>query len=190
MDKPMPDLMFIVMSRILGFRDIFTSAEKRLKEVGVKPGQCVLDYGCGPGSYSICAAQMVEKSGKVYALDIHRLAVQRVQETASKMGLTNIETICSNCATGLPDKTIDIVLLYGVSHLFSDPYRVFAELRRVLKPTGILSFYNPHVRKNRIISHMTQGEFFRYLEKSKRAYRFAVTGYGFTGSRVQDSLKS
>jgi len=190
MDKPMPDLMFKVMSSILGFRDIFASAEKRLMEVGLRPGQYVLDYGCGPGNYSICAAQMVGNSGKIYALDIHPLAVQRVQETASKMGLTNIETIRSDCATGLPDKTIDIVLLYGVSHLVSNPCRVFTELRRVLKPTGILSFYNPHVRKNRIIAHMTQGGFFRYLEKGKTAYRFAVTVHGFKGSGVQDSPKS
>ena len=186
----MPNLMFKMMSRILGFRDIFSPAEKRLKEEGVRPGLSVLDYGCGPGSYSICAAQLVGKSGKIYALDIHPLAVQRVQEVASTMGLTNIETIRSDCATGLPDKTIDIVLLYGVSHLFSDPCGVFVELRRVLKQTGILSFYNPHVRKNRIIPHVTQGGFFRYLAKSKKAYRFAVTTHGFNGSGVQDSPES
>lgn len=174
MDKPMPNLMFRVMSGILGLRDIFISSEKWLKEAGVKPGLRVLDYGCGPGSYSICAAQLVGRSGKVYALDIHPLAVQRVKRTASKMELTNIETICSDCATGLQDKTVDIVFLYGVSHLLSDPCRVFAELHRVLKQTGILSFYNPHVRKNDIMTHMTEGGFFRYLEKGGKTYKFTV----------------
>ena len=65
MDKPMPNFMFKIMSRILSFRDIFTPAEKRLKEEGVRPGLYVLDYGCGPGRYSICAAQLVGKSGLV-----------------------------------------------------------------------------------------------------------------------------
>ena len=110
----------------------------------------------------------------MYALDIHPLAVQRVKKTASKMGLTNIETICSDCATGLQDKTVDIVFLYGVSQLFSDPSRVFAELHRVLKQTGILSFYNPHVRKNHIMTHVTEGGFFRYLEKGGKTYKFTV----------------
>jgi ubiquinone/menaquinone biosynthesis C-methylase UbiE len=92
-----------------------------LKEVGIKPGFQVLDYGCGPGSYIIPLAELVGESGKVYALDIHPLAIRKVQDIASKKRLANVETILSDCQTGLPDNSLDVVLLYDVFHHLSDP---------------------------------------------------------------------
>ena len=78
MNKPMSDFDFRFMSFGFKFRDLFLPRENILKEVGIKPGFYILDYGCGAGSYTIPAAQLVGNSGKVYALDIHPLAVQRV----------------------------------------------------------------------------------------------------------------
>ena len=69
---------------------------KPLKKAGIKEGQTVLDFGCGPGHYAIAAAKMVGAKGKVYALDIHPLAVQSVEKKAKKEGLTNITTIVSD----------------------------------------------------------------------------------------------
>ena len=99
MDKPYSNLTFRLMSINFKLRDLFSPPENTLKEVGIKPGDSVLDYGCGPGSYTIAAAQMVGDSGKVYALDIHPFAVRQVQKKAAKKGLNNIETILSDCAT-------------------------------------------------------------------------------------------
>ncbi len=46
-----------------------------LTEAGIKPEDSVLDYGCGPGSYLGPTAELVGKSGMIYALDIHPLAI-------------------------------------------------------------------------------------------------------------------
>ncbi|GAH29083.1 unnamed protein product, partial [marine sediment metagenome] len=48
----------------------------------------------------MATAEFVGKSGKIYALDIHPLAIQMVQRIATKKQLTNVETICSDCKTG------------------------------------------------------------------------------------------
>lgn len=48
----------------------------------------------------------------VYALDIHPLAIQMVQNLPSKKKLMNVTTIHSDCRTGLPDKSLDVVLWY------------------------------------------------------------------------------
>jgi ubiquinone/menaquinone biosynthesis C-methylase UbiE len=173
MDKPMRNIAFRLMSFSFQFRDLFLPRKNILAEVGIKPGFSILDYGCGPGSYTIAAAQLVGKSGKIYALDIHSLAVQQVQNTASKKGLTNIETILSDCATGLPDESIDVALLYDILHELSRPVEVLAELHRVLKPNGILSFNDHHLKEeNEIISKITGKGLFRLSRKGKRVYNF------------------
>ena len=55
-----------------------------LNEAGIEPGFCVLDYGCGPASYMVPLAQLVGTSGEIHALDIHPLAIKRVQKKATQ----------------------------------------------------------------------------------------------------------
>jgi len=173
MDKPEPKFHFKVMSFTYKFRDFFLPRRNILKEVGIKPGFYVLDYGCGPGSYIIAAAELVGKSGKIYALDIHPLAIQMVQSIASKKQLANVETICSDCQTGLPDNSLDVVLLYDTLHTLSDPNGVLEELHRVLKPNGILSFSDHHMKEDEIVSKVTNEDLFRLSRKGKRTYSFS-----------------
>lgn len=173
MDKPMPIFHFKLMSFCFKFRDFFLSPKNALKEVGIKPGFRVLDYGCGRGSYIIAAAELVGKSGKIFALDIHPLAIKSVQSIASKKQLANVETICSDCRTGLPDNSVDVVLLYDILHTLSDPNGVLEELHRVLKPNGILSFSSGgHMKENEIISKVTNRGLFRLSRKGERTYCF------------------
>ena len=108
----MGNFAFRCMALAFKFRDIFVSRKKILNEVDIKPRFHVLDYGCGPGSYITATAELVGRSGKIYALDIHPLAIQRVENIASKKQLTNVETICSDCKTELSDNSVDVVLLY------------------------------------------------------------------------------
>ena len=172
MDKPKCSLDFKLMALQYKFRDFLSPRMNVLKEVGIKPGFQVLDYGCGPGSYVTPLAELVGKSGKIYALDIHPLAVQAVQRIASKKQLANTETILSDCKTGLPDNSVDVVLLYDTFHALSDPNRVLAELHRVLKPDGILSFSDHHMREHEIVSKVTNGGLFRLSRRSKRTCSF------------------
>ncbi len=173
MDKPMSNFHFKFMSFGFKFRDFFLPPKNILEEVGIKPGLHVLDYGCGPGSYTMAAAELVGKSGKIYALDIYPLAIQSVQRIASKKQLTNLETICSDCKTGLPDNGVDVVLLYDILHTLSDPNGVLEELHRVLKPNGILSFSSGgHMKKDEIISKVTNRELFRLWRKGEFTYNF------------------
>ena len=87
-----------------------------LKEVGIKQGFKVLDFGCGPGGYVLPASKLVGETGKVYALDITPLAIKMVRHIVEKNGLKNVETILSDCATGLPSESLDVALLYDVFH--------------------------------------------------------------------------
>jgi len=172
MDKPMSNFDFRFMSLGYKFRDFFLPRKNILEEVGIKPGFHVLDFGCGPGGYIVPLAELVGGSGKVYALDIHPLAIQKVQNIASKKQLTNVETILSDCQTALPDNTLDAVLLYDVFHHLSDPDMVLKELHRVLKPDGILSFGDHHMREKEIVAEAINDQLFRLLRKGQRTYTF------------------
>jgi ubiquinone/menaquinone biosynthesis C-methylase UbiE len=172
MDKPMSNFDFQFMSVGYKFRDLRLPRKTILEEVGIKPGFHVLDYGCGPGSYIVPLAELVGESGKIYALDIHPLAIRKVQDIASKKRLANVETVLSDCKTGLPDNTLDAILLYDAFHHLSDPDVVLRELHRVLKPDGILSFSDHHMRENEIVSQVTNSGLFRLSRKGQRTYAF------------------
>jgi ubiquinone/menaquinone biosynthesis C-methylase UbiE len=172
MDKPMSNFLFQFMSCGYKFRDFFLPRKNILKEVGIKPGFQVLDYGCGAGSYIVPLVKLVGESGKVYALDIHPLAIQKVQNIASTKQLTNVETILSDCQTRLPDNSLDVVLLYDAFHHLSDPNRVLKELYRVLKPDGILSFGDHHMKEKEIMADLTKDQLFRLQIKGQRTYIF------------------
>jgi ubiquinone/menaquinone biosynthesis C-methylase UbiE len=172
MDKPKSNLDFKLMSLTYKFRDFFSPRMNILEEVEIRPGFHVLDYGCGPGSYIIPLAELVGKSGKIYALDIHPLAIDMVRSIASKKHSANIETIRSDCKTGLPDNSLDAVLLYDILHDLGDPDGVLEELHRVLKPNGILSLSDHHLKENEIASKVTNKGLFRLSRKGERTYSF------------------
>ena len=172
MDNPMSNLHFKFMSLSFALRDFFRSPNSILKETNIKHGFHILDYGCGPGSYSLAAGKLVGESGKVYALDIHPFAVRSVQKRASKKGITNIETISSDCTTGLKNDSIDIVLLYDTFHDLGEPDRILEELHRVLKPNSIISFTDHHLNEDEIISRIAKSGLFKFLKKGKLTYSF------------------
>lgn len=165
-------LGFNMMSVWFKIRDWLSPPEGILAEVGIEPGCLLLDYGCGPGSYSVIAAQVVGPSGKVFAVDINRLALQRVQRVAEKKGLSNIETIRTDCATGVEAGKMDVVLLYDTYHDLKDADGVLKELHRILKPNGILSFSDHHMKERDILAKVPTGGLFALSRKGKKTYTF------------------
>jgi ubiquinone/menaquinone biosynthesis C-methylase UbiE len=147
-----------------------------LREAGIESGVCVLDYGCGPGSYIVPLAKLVGPSGKIYALDIHPLAIKKVKKIAARKGIENIETIESDCHTGLSDNHVDVILLYDTFHTFSQPDSVMRELHRVLKSDGTLSFSDHHMKQEDIIARVTNSGMFRLWNKDRRTYSFSKVG--------------
>jgi len=168
----MSDFGFKAMAFTFKIRGFFKPRTNIVKEVGIKEGFRVLDYGCGSGSYITAVAGLVGNSGKVYALDIQPLAIAMVKKIVAKKQLTNVETILSDCKTGLSDDSMDRVLLYDVFHELKDPDDVLEELHRVLKSDGILSFSDHHLKENEIVSSLTKTELFTLLRKGQKTYSF------------------
>ena len=77
---------------------IIRNPYKILERAGLKPGQTVLEVGCGPGFFTIPAAKIVGKEGKVYAVDTHPMAIGRVQNKIRKEEITNVSLIQANAS--------------------------------------------------------------------------------------------
>lgn len=150
-DKPMSDIGFKLMSFLFVIRDIFRKPEERLRKIGVKEGQTVLDFGCGPGSFTTPAARLVGDKGNVYALDIHPLAIESVKRKAKKKHLTNITTILSDRETGLPEESVDVALVYDMIHSVRNRQALLKEIHRVIKPDGLLSVYAEHIGADAVL---------------------------------------
>jgi ubiquinone/menaquinone biosynthesis C-methylase UbiE len=168
----MSGLAFKFMSLGFKFRDFFRPRKNVLKEVGINTGFHVLDYGCGPGSYLTAVSAMVGKTGKIYALDAHPLAVKTVQGIVSRKHIKNLETILSDCKTGLPDNSLDIILLYDTLHNLENLDCVLEELGRTLKPNGILSVSDHHLKEVELVSKVTDKGLFKLLSKGEKTYSF------------------
>jgi len=176
MDTPMSDFKFRAMSFFFKMRDLVAPPDHILAEVDVRPGDRVLDYGCGPGAYIPALAERVGAAGRVYALDIHPLATQTVQKMAAQKGLDNVETFCSSCQTGLPDHSIDVVLLYDIIHMLSEPGEVLAELHRILKKDGMLSVTIHHIDHEQGIARITEQALFHLAQQGIETYTFVPNG--------------
>jgi ubiquinone/menaquinone biosynthesis C-methylase UbiE len=167
---------FRLMGLTYELRDLLRPRIEVLKEVGIRAGFQVLDYGCGPGSSIVPLAGLVGPSGKIYALDIHPMALKMVERRAAKNRLANVITIHSDGETGLPDQSLDAALLYDVFHDLEQPETVLKELNRVLKPGGVLSLTDHHLREQEIVSQVTGQGFFRLAAKGRKTYSFQKVG--------------
>ena len=131
--------------------------ERCLREVGIRKGQIVLDFGCGSGNYTIPAAAIVGKKGKVYALDKDKKDLNELMQKAESEGLENIDRMetSGELKIDLEDKSVDVVLLYDVLHYWyfpraKDRRTILREVYRILRPNGLISFYpgDPEIYSN------------------------------------------
>ena len=168
---PMSDSHFRCMALIHDnpLRRIFDNPIKTLKAAGIQPGQQVLEVGCGPGFFTIPAAKLMGDNGCIYTIDLHPLAIKMVEEKLQKTSLTNVKvTIADAAKTGLPNESIDLVLLFGVIHALSLE-QVVPELYRVLKPDGALAV---QTFSDRSAGRVTKGGLFTVVGKEGRVFKF------------------
>ena len=152
---------------------LFLNPYKLLNAAGLKPGQKVLEVGCGPGFFTIPAAKIVGEKGKVYALDVNPVAVETVQRKIMENNLKNVKIMLADASeTGLPDESIDVAFLFGVIHALKDVDAVMREMHRILKVKGILSVQKSWWSEKRLLDAVTKNNLFSFKEKNSRVFKF------------------
>jgi ubiquinone/menaquinone biosynthesis C-methylase UbiE len=104
-----------------------------------RPGDTVLDLGCGPGMDSLLPARRVRPTGKVVGVDLCPEMVEKARRNAGLLGLHNTQFLHAEIEQlPLPDASVDVAISNGVFNLCPDKPRVLAEAFRWLRPGGRL----------------------------------------------------
>ena len=148
---------------------LFRDPYKALRAAGLQAGQQALEVGCGPGFFTIPAAKIVVESGNVTAIDVNPLAVEHVQRKIETQGVINAQAILADAAqTNLPDQGFDRVFVFGFARPIGDTLAIWAELHRLLKPSGVLSI------EGRL---RPSGELFQPVKRQGRISQFKKIGW-------------
>ena len=104
----------------------------------LRPGMRLIDCGCGPGSITADLAKLVAP-GLVVGVDLRPDALAQARALAREHGVTNLEVVAANIYR-LPyaDDSFAVAFACVVFQHLGDPVAALVEIRRVLKPGGVL----------------------------------------------------
>lgn len=139
-------------------------------------GKVFLDYACGNGSNAIIAAE----AGASLSLgfDISSVSVKNAKINSAKKNLTNLRFFQADAEnTQLPNDCIDAIICSGMLHHLDLSY-AFYELRRILKPGGIILAvealdYNPAIKIYRLLTPSMRTDWEKAHILSLKDIRFA-----------------
>lgn len=112
----------------------------RLGELGLRPGQTVLDLGCGPRGILDLLADAVAPGGRVVGLDADTAHVAAARQYAFGRGFADVEVLAGDARhTGLPAESFDLVHTRTLLVTIPEPAEVVAEMVRLARPGGLVA---------------------------------------------------
>lgn len=124
------------------YRRIIQPPDKLVDRSGIKEGMCVLEAGCGSGAFTDYVARAVGE-GYVFALDIQPEMIEQLKKKLMRFenrDITNVFLIDGDvCNMPFKDGYFDLVYMVAVLQEIPETHKALVEIKRVLKPNGILA---------------------------------------------------
>lgn len=111
---------------------------------GIRPGDHVLDVGCGRGAVLLPAAEATGPTGHVTGIDLAPTMVTLTADDVARAGLTQVEVRLGDAQQpSFAPHSFDVVLAGMVVFLLSAPEQALRAYARLLRPTGRLAVSTP-----------------------------------------------
>jgi ubiquinone/menaquinone biosynthesis C-methylase UbiE len=121
---------------------MFSDPKRNIEQFMIGEGSRVADLGAGSGAYTLAAAQAVGPDGVVYAIEVQKDLLPRIQNSAKALGLRNVEVVWADVepfgGTKLRDGSLDAVIAANILFQVEDRDAFAQEAKRILKPRGKL----------------------------------------------------
>jgi ubiquinone/menaquinone biosynthesis C-methylase UbiE len=102
-----------------------------------------MELGCGPGTYTLDIARAVRDRGEVYAVDIQKAMIDKLEKKLQKPENRDVRNVIPKVANAyelpLPEDCLDTVIVICALQEIPDRQRALGEVHRVLRPHGVLA---------------------------------------------------
>jgi ubiquinone/menaquinone biosynthesis C-methylase UbiE len=120
--------------------------DQLLKNAAIKPGETLLDVGCGDGLIAFGALDRVGQTGRVIFSDVSAPLLEHCQRIAENGGVLDrcqfVEASVEDLSA-IPDASVDVVTTRSVLIYVKDKAAAFSEFQRVLRPAGRAAIFEP-----------------------------------------------
>ncbi|NIN10709.1 MAG: methyltransferase domain-containing protein [Gemmatimonadales bacterium] len=160
-------------------RPLIHPQRSTLEKFGFKPGDTVLELGPGIGYFAVEASRMVGPEGRLLCLDIQRGMISGLLKRLDEHGAANAHPMVGD-ALNLPlaGDSADAAFLFTVLGEIPDRPRAVAELRRVLKPGGVLSIseslMDPDYQLQDSVRDLCRASGFEVLDHSRQPLGYTM----------------
>jgi len=172
--EKMSDRTFKNMTAVFKIVDLlFPYIPRRIKKFDIQPEMTVVDYGCGPGRYTIPISQLVGEKGKVFAVDIHELAIAEVEKKINEKNISNIETVLASGMdagkydTKLSNNCADVVCAIDMFFIIKQSGDFLLEIKRILKQDGFLIIDDGHQSRKETKRKIEEAGIFKIFEETR-----------------------
>ena len=131
-----PDLLRAIPPDV---RERFVGVGNPFALGSIRPGEEVLDLGCGAGFDAFIAAQLVGPAGRVVGIDLSPEMIAVAEAGLEAADFSNVEFRPARVEDlPFPEESFDVALSNGVLNLIPDKPRALGEVFRILRPGGRL----------------------------------------------------
>jgi ubiquinone/menaquinone biosynthesis C-methylase UbiE len=119
---------------------MFLHPDKNLAQFDLGEGMRVADFGAGSGHNTFAASIRVGHTGKVYAIEVQKNLLKRLENELKENHISNVSCIWGDIekkgGTKITDRSMDRVILSNILFQVQDKFGLLDEAKRVLKPGG------------------------------------------------------
>jgi ubiquinone/menaquinone biosynthesis C-methylase UbiE len=159
--------------------------EARLAEIGLAKRMKVADIGAGYGYFTLPVAEMVGEEGMVYAVEPNPKRAEEISRRVEERGVKNVKVLVAGAEdlASIPSGEVDAAISMSSFHHFTDQRAALLELRRIVKPGGLI--YVRDMKAGRLLNHGSRTREFRTAISKQFASAKFEESPGYLVARVR-----